>query len=74
MFASQSFLALAGGFPGASDSKESVCIAGDPNSIPRLGQSPGEVNSNSLQHSCLENPTDGGAWWAAVYGITKGQT
>ena len=28
----------------------------------------------SLQYSCLENPTDGGAWWAAVHGVTKSQT
>ena len=29
----------------------------------------GEGNGNPLQHSCLENPTDGGAWWAAIYGV-----
>ena len=34
----------------------------------------GEGNSNSLQHSCLGNPMDRGAWWAAVHGFTKGQT
>ena len=28
----------------------------------------GEGTGNPLQHSCLENPTDGGAWWAAIYG------
>ena len=27
-----------------------------------------------LQHSCLENPMDGGAWWAAVHGVTKSRT
>ena len=31
-------------------------------SIPGLGRSPGEGNNNPLQYSCLENPTDGGAW------------
>ena len=31
----------------------------------------GEGNGNPLQCSCLENPRDGGAWWAAVYGVTK---
>ena len=31
----------------------------------------GEGNSNPLQCSCLENPRDGGAWWAAVYGVTE---
>ena len=34
----------------------------------------GEGNSNPLQHSCLENPMNGGAWWAAVHGVTKSQT
>ena len=34
----------------------------------------GEGNGNSLQCSCLENPRDGGAWWAAVYGVTQSQT
>ena len=29
----------------------------------------GEGNSNPLQYSCLENPRDGGAWWAAIYGV-----
>ena len=31
-------------------------------------------NGTPLQHSCLENPMDGGAWWAAVHGVTKSQT
>ena len=31
----------------------------------------GEGNGNPLQCSCLENPRDGGAWWAAVYGISQ---
>ena len=34
----------------------------------------GEGNGNPLQYSCLENPMDRGAWWAAVYGIAKGRT
>ena len=34
----------------------------------------GEGNGNPLQCSCLENPKDGGAWWAAVYGVTQSQT
>ena len=29
----------------------------------------GEGNGNPLQYSCLENPRDGGAWWAVVYGV-----
>ena len=31
-------------------------------------------NGNPLQYSCLENPMDGGAWWAAVYGVTQSRT
>ena len=34
----------------------------------------GEGNGNPFQYSCLENPMDGGAWWAAVHGVTKGRT
>ena len=34
----------------------------------------GEGNGNPLQCSCLENSRDGGAWWAAVYGVTQGRT
>ena len=34
----------------------------------------GEGNGSPLQCSCLENPRDGGAWWAAVYGVTQNRT
>ena len=34
----------------------------------------GEGSGNPLQYSCLENPMDGGDWWAAVRGVTKSQT
>ena len=34
----------------------------------------GEGNSTPLQYSCLENPMDGGAWWAAVHRVAKSQT
>ena len=34
----------------------------------------GEDNGNPLQCSCLENPSDGGAWWAAVYGVAQSRT
>ena len=34
----------------------------------------GEGNGNSLQYSCLENPVDGGAWWAAVHRVTQSRT
>ena len=49
------------GFPGGSDSKASACHVGDLGLIPGSGRSPGEGNGNPLQHSCLENPMDGGA-------------
>ena len=44
--------------------------------VQSLGQedSPGEENGNPLQYSCLENPMDGGAWWAIVHGVTKSGT
>ena len=34
----------------------------------------GEGNGTALQYSCLENPMDGGAWWAAVHGVAKSRT
>ena len=34
----------------------------------------GEGNAAPLKYSCLENPTDAGAWWAAVHGVAKGRT
>ena len=34
----------------------------------------GEGNGNPLQYSCLENPRDGRAWWAAVYGVAQSRT
>ena len=34
----------------------------------------GEGNGNPLRYSCLENPRDGGAWWAAVYGVAQSRT
>ena len=50
------------GFPGGSVGKESAGNAGDLGSIPQLGRSPGEGNSNPFQYSSLENPMDRGAW------------
>ena len=58
-------------FPGGSDGKASACNAGDPGSIPGLGQSPGEGKGNPLQYSCLENPADGGACQATVHGVAE---
>ena len=40
----------------------------DTDLIPGSGRSPGVGSGNPLQYFCLENPRDGGAWWAAVYG------
>ena len=34
----------------------------------------GEGNGTPLQYSCLENPMEGGAWWAEVYGVAKSRT
>ena len=42
--------------------------------MPELGRSPGVGNGNLLQHSCLGNSMDRGAWWAAVQGVTNSQT
>ena len=53
--------------------KESPCNAGDSDSIPGSGRSPGEGNGNLLQYFCLENPMDRGAWWATVHGVAKSQ-
>ena len=39
-----------------------------------LGVDNGEGNGTPLQYSCLENPMDGGAWWAAIHGVEKSQT
>ena len=46
----------------------------DVGSIPELGRSPGGGHGNPLQHSCLENPTHRGAWWAPVHGVAKSWT
>ena len=48
--------------------------AGDTDSIPGLGRSPGEGNGSPLQYSCLGNSMDRGAWRAIVHGATKSQT
>ena len=61
-------------FPDGSDTKASAYNAGDSGSIPGLGRSPGEGNGTPLRCSCLENPIDGGAWWATVLGVTKSRT
>ena len=54
--------------------KESICNAGDTRAtglIPGSGRSPREGQGNLLQNSCLENPMDGVAWQATVYGVAE---
>ena len=48
--------------------------AGDLGLISGSGRSPGEGNGNPLQYSCLENPMEGGAWYASVHGVEKSWT
>ena len=48
-----------------------TCNAGDPSPFPGWERSPGEGNGNPLQHSCLGNHKDRGAWQATVYGVAK---
>ena len=66
------------GFPGGAK-WESTCLPvkvdiRDVGSIPGSGRSPGGGHGNPLQDSCLENPRDGGAWWAAIYGVAHSRT
>ena len=46
----------------------------DASLIPGSGRSPGGGNGNPIQHSCLGNPRDRGAWWATVHGVAKSRT
>ena len=62
------------GLSSSSEVKAPACNAGDLGSIPGSGRFPGEGNGNPLQYSCLENPMDGGAWWATGHGVTKSRT
>ena len=61
-------------FPGGSVVKNLPVSVGDVDLIPGSGRSPGERNSNTLQHSWLENSMDRGAWWATVCGVAKSRT
>ena len=63
-----------GGFPGSSAVNYLLANAGDMGLFSGSGKSPGEGNGNPLQYPCLESPTDRGAWWATVHGVTKRQT
>ena len=65
------------GFPGDASGKEPTCNAGDiidMSSVPGLGRCLEAGSGNPLQHSCLENPLDRGAWQAMVHGVAKSQT
>ena len=53
---------------------QTASAVGDTGVLSGLGRSPGEGSGSPLQYSCLENPTDRGAWWATVQGVTKSQT
>ena len=57
-----------------SEVKNPPISAEDVGSIPGSGTSPGAVNSNPIQYSCLGNCMDRGAWWAAVQGVAKSWT
>ena len=59
-------------FPGGSVVKNLLANAGDLGLIPGARRSPGEENAKPLLYSSLGNPTDRGAWWATVLGVTKG--
>ena len=67
LFLPVSFTASLGG----SDGKESAYNVGDLALIPGSGRSPGEGNGYLLQHSCLENSMDRGAWRATVHRVPK---
>ena len=59
------------GFPGGPMVKNPPANAKDAGSDPGSGRCPGEGNGNPLQGSCLEKPTDRGAWWATVHGVAE---
>ena len=59
------------GFPGGSVINNPPANAGDAGSIPGSGRHRGVGSIHPLQHSCLENPMNRGAWWVTVHGVTK---
>ena len=65
------------GYSGGASGKNLPTNAGDVRDtglIPGSGRSPGRGHSNPLQHACLENPMDRGAWLAMVHRVVKSQT
>ena len=61
-------------FSSSSSSSDFLRSAIIPEGSHHLRVSDGEGNGTPLQYSCLENPVDGGAWWAAVHGVAKSRT
>ena len=59
------------GFPGRSVEKIPPADVGGMSSVSGSGRFSGEGNGIPLWYSCLENPMDRGAWWAAVHGVEK---
>ena len=61
------------GLPGSSVIKNLPVVQEmqETGSVPGSGRSPGEGNGNPLQYTCLGNPMDREAWWAAVHGVTN---
>ena len=66
------YYGVKGVFPGGSLIKNLPANAGDADSVPGLGRSPGVGNDNLLRYSCLENSMDR-AWWAIVHRAAKSQ-
>ena len=62
------------GFPGGAIGKESTCNTGDPGFDPWVGKIPWRRKWQPAPVFCLENPTDRGAWRAAVHGVAKSRT
>ena len=60
--------------PGGSEVKASVLQCRRPGFDPWVGKIPWRRKCNPLQYSCLENPMEGGAWWATVHGVAKSQS
>ena len=62
------------GFPIGKNPLASAEAAGDSDSVPGLGRSPGGEKDNPLQCPCLDNPKDRGNWGVTVLGVTKNRT
>ena len=65
------FLVVCKGFPGGLGVRNLPANAGDTCSTSGSGRSPGEVNGNPLQYSCLGNPMDRGDWKATVHKVAR---